>query len=140
MIHKPEIQETMYQEIKDVIGLDRFPDMKDRTKMPYCDAVCTETMRISNVGPVAVPRGTKSEFKFKGYTIPANTVVMPCLDSVVFDEKNFPNPEEFIPERFLDKSTINNSMTKLNVSFSLGKHPLCLIELKLRYNNVTGSR
>jgi hypothetical protein len=48
MIHKPEIQETMYQEIKDVIGLDRFPDMKDRTNMPYCDAVCTETMRISN--------------------------------------------------------------------------------------------
>ncbi|XP_052068662.1 cytochrome P450 2B4-like [Mytilus californianus] len=121
LICKPEIQERMFLEIQEVIGLERPPEMNDRLEMPYCDAVCNETMRVSNVAPLSAPRSTRGDVKFQGYRIPAETIVYPCLDSVLFDEKIYPNPEEFIPDRFLEGSKISTAMTKLNIPFSLGR-------------------
>ncbi len=42
-----------------------------------------------------------SECSFEDYTIPRNSHVIPHIQSVHMDPKVFPNPEEFLPERFL---------------------------------------
>lgn len=113
----------MFQEIKDVIGTDRQPDMTDKPKMPYIDAVCHEAMRYSCVVPLSAPRAakTKSDTELHGFRIPKNTAVYPNLASVLFDEELFPNPNEFIPDRFMEGTQINKEKLKHLVQFSLGK-------------------
>uniref|UniRef100_A0A8C0L8J7 Cytochrome P450 2E1 n=1 Tax=Canis lupus dingo TaxID=286419 RepID=A0A8C0L8J7_CANLU len=41
---------------------------------------------------------------FRGYVIPKGTVVIPTLDSVLFDKQEFPDPEKFKPEHFLNEN------------------------------------
>lgn len=123
MILKPQIQEKMFQEIKENIGVDRQPDMTDKPKLPYVDAVCNEAMRFSCVAPLSAPRTsvTKSDVEFQGFRIPANAAIYPNLQSVLFDEKIFPDPYEFIPERFMEGSSSRKEKLKYVVPFSIGK-------------------
>ncbi|GFO26201.1 cytochrome p450 ii f2-like protein ii [Plakobranchus ocellatus] len=51
---------------------------------------------------VSVPHYCTGETKIQGYTIPANTPILPSLDSVLLDENIWENPLTFKPERFLD--------------------------------------
>ena len=40
---------------------------------------------------------------YKGYFIPKDSVIMLNWWAIHYDEKRFPNPEEFIPDRYFDK-------------------------------------
>ena len=110
----------MTQEIDDVIGSSRIPKLSDKDKMPYSEAVVHEVIRISNIAPMSVPHGCSEDIKFRGYTIPKDAVLIPNLDSVMFDPDIFPNPEVFDPTRFLDENSKFLKNEKF-LSFSLGK-------------------
>lgn len=130
MIRHPEVQEKMRNEINDVIGTSRFPSLEDKQNLPYCEAVIHETLRIGTIAPLSVPHGLASDLKFNGFTIPKDALLIPNLYSVFFDEKIFPDPYDFKPERFLDeKGNLKN--TDKVLAFSLGRR-VCLGEALAR--------
>ena len=45
----------MWEEIDGVVGSGCLPRMCDKPKLPYCDAVVQESLRLGNILPVAVP-------------------------------------------------------------------------------------
>ena len=102
MIRHPGVQDKMRKEINDVIGTSRFPSLEDKPKLPYCEAVIHETLRVGAIGPISVPHGLTSNLKYNDFTIPKEAILIPNLYSVFFDETIFPNPHAFKPERFLD--------------------------------------
>nr|XP_039258288.1 cytochrome P450 2J3-like [Styela clava] len=101
-VHYPECQEKIAMEIAKTLGEDGVPSMKDRMEMPYTCAFIQELMRHRTLSPLAMHK-TDGEAILYGYTIPKNTTVCPNLWAVHHDSDYFINPDEFRPERFLDR-------------------------------------
>uniref|UniRef100_A0AC34FUG8 Cytochrome P450 n=1 Tax=Panagrolaimus sp. ES5 TaxID=591445 RepID=A0AC34FUG8_9BILA len=122
----PKIQEKIQQEIDSVIPEDRLITMSDKPQLPYCQATVLEIQRIANVVPLNVLHSTLEDTKIRNFAIPKGTLVVPQISSVLFDEKIFPEPMTFKPERFLD-SEGNLKECKEMIPFSVGKRQ-CLGE------------
>ncbi|KFO27182.1 cytochrome P450 2E1 isoform X1 [Fukomys damarensis] len=100
----PEIEEKLHEEIDRVIGPTRIPAVKDRLEMLYMDAVVHETQRFINLVPSNLPHEATRDTVFQGYLIPKGTIVIPTLDSLLYDDQEFPEPEQFKPEHFLNEN------------------------------------
>ncbi|XP_077982847.1 steroid 17-alpha-hydroxylase/17,20 lyase-like [Glandiceps talaboti] len=104
LVNYPDVQIKVQNEIDDVVGQNRRPLLSDKNKLPYCEAVIHEIMRIRTVAPVAVPHTTLCDTTVGRYKLPKGAQVWVNLWNVHMDEKHWANPEEFRPERFLDES------------------------------------
>ncbi|OCT77341.1 cytochrome P450 2C20 [Xenopus laevis] len=99
----PDIQAKVQQEIDDVTGSQRLPQISDRPRMPYTNAVIHELQRHLDIAPVAFYHALTKDIEFRGYTLPKGTRIIPYLSSVLFDPTQWETPEEFNPEHFLDE-------------------------------------
>ena len=100
----PEVQERLWKEINDVIGTSRLPTVEDKQDMQYCEAIITETLRMANTVPMALPHVCSCDFNIHGYTIPKGTMLLPAIGSFTADPDMFPEPAMFNPNRFLDEN------------------------------------
>ncbi|XP_013392778.1 steroid 17-alpha-hydroxylase/17,20 lyase-like [Lingula anatina] len=118
----PEIQEEMHQEISGVLADDLDDLRHSKSKLPYCEAVLREVMRMRPAAPVALGHQAIRDTKIGDYDLPKGTVVFPNLWGIHHDPRNWESPEVFKPERFLDKDgNLKPTDTKIWVPFSSGK-------------------
>ena len=77
--------------------------------------------RFTCIAPLGVPHYTRQTVwtSDKKYCIPAGTNIVPNLHLITNNPDVFPNPRQFLPERFLDS---NNNFTKHdhNIVFGIG--------------------
>jgi len=135
LAQNPEIQEKIYQEIKEQVGSSALPDYGDRPKLPFTEAVVMETQRLANLAPMGVLLRTLGPTKLMGYDIPEDTVVVSLLTNVLHNPDLYPNPLKFDPNRFLDENGKVIRDPKL-IPFQAGKRiclgePLARLELFL---------
>jgi cytochrome P450 len=69
----------------------------------YVEAVVKETLRLCPAVPV-VMRRLVEPMRLGGYTLPAETIVAPCVYLMHRRADVYPEPRTFRPERFLDGS------------------------------------
>ncbi|XP_019664965.2 cytochrome P450 2C42-like isoform X1 [Ailuropoda melanoleuca] len=120
LLKHPEVESRVHEEIDRVVGRDRVPCMKDRAQMPYTDAVVHEVQRCINLVPSNLPHVVIQETKFRQFFLPKGTTVFPLLSSVLYDSKEFANPQRFDPNHFLDKNG-NFRKSDFFIPFSIGK-------------------
>uniref|UniRef100_A0A665U4K2 Cytochrome P450 2G1-like n=1 Tax=Echeneis naucrates TaxID=173247 RepID=A0A665U4K2_ECHNA len=120
LIKYPHIQEKMQEEIDDVIGQNRHPNMEDRKSVPFTDAVIHEVQRFLDLVPFNVPHYALHDISFRGYTIPKNTMIIPLLHSVLKEETQWADPWSFNPQHFLDQNG-NFKKNPAFLPFSAGK-------------------
>nr|ALF38168.1 CYP2D50 [Equus caballus] len=102
MILHPDVQRRVQQEIDEVIGQARRPEMGDQARMPFTMAVVHEVQRFGDIAPVGAPHMTSRDIEVQGFLIPKGTTLIPNLSSVLKDETVWKKPFRFHPERFLD--------------------------------------
>jgi cytochrome P450 len=72
-------------------------------KLPYLKAVCNEAIRIHPVLPEC-GRTLTAPVDILGHTIPAGAVLVVSITAIHHDPTLYPEPDQFIPERFIERS------------------------------------
>uniref|UniRef100_A0A2K6KLY8 Cytochrome P450 family 2 subfamily C member 76 n=1 Tax=Rhinopithecus bieti TaxID=61621 RepID=A0A2K6KLY8_RHIBE len=93
LLKHPEISAKVREEIDHVVGKNRSVCMQDRSRMPYTDAVVHEIQRYIDLVPTSLPHAVTQDIRFREYLIPKGTTILTALTSVLYDDKEFPNPE-----------------------------------------------
>ncbi|EGO23206.1 hypothetical protein SERLADRAFT_350327 [Serpula lacrymans var. lacrymans S7.9] len=114
MVLYPHVQVRAQAEIDSFIGKERLPTFDDRHSLPYVEAVVRETLRWQPVGPLGELKRIFLFNFFSGATVVANAWAMSR------NEAKYPNPSEFIPERFFTaEGKLNDD--KVNYAFGFGR-------------------
>lgn len=99
-----EAQNRLYNEIASVCPNKELPTAEHLTRMPYMKAVIKETLRMYPVVPGNGRLTVDSEVIVDNYWFPKKTQFHLCHYAVSHDESNFPEPERFVPDRWLRDS------------------------------------
>ncbi|KAH3717277.1 cytochrome P450 20A1-like [Dreissena polymorpha] len=100
----PDIQERVYAEIRRVLGDQGNVDHTNVGEFQYVKQVLDETLRCAIVVTLA-GRFMDEDVTINGYVIPKNTPVIHAIGVACLNEKVFPHPEVFDPERFSPDKT-----------------------------------
>uniref|UniRef100_A0A914QHS1 Cytochrome P450 n=1 Tax=Panagrolaimus davidi TaxID=227884 RepID=A0A914QHS1_9BILA len=104
LIQYPEVQQNLHKELDEVIGNDRIITLDDKSNLNYVNAVIAETQRYCNLATANLFHRVTKDTKIHGYNIPVDTIITHQVSTVLMNEKYFPEPEKFRPERFLDEN------------------------------------
>ncbi|CAJ0935645.1 unnamed protein product, partial [Mesorhabditis belari] len=119
----PDVQEKCRQEILSAVGNERLPSLADKNTLPYTNATVLEIQRHANIIPLNVFHKATCDTHIGGHPIPEGTLVIGQIHQVHIADPVYPNPEEFQPERFLQKDmkTPNKEAVDRLSPFSIGK-------------------
>jgi cytochrome P450 len=83
-------------------ALERLRDSVAAGEEDYLDATIKETLRTRPV-IVDVARKLTAPAEIGGYEVPAGQFLLAAIAAIHYREDLFPDPERFLPERFLDR-------------------------------------
>ncbi|WZZ01814.1 hypothetical protein YC2023_074142 [Brassica napus] len=99
----PRVMKKLQQEIRATLGDNKEKiTEQDLEKVHFLKLVIQETFRLHPPAPLLLPRETMSDIKIQGYNIPKNTMIEINTYAIGRDPNCWTNPNEFIPERFID--------------------------------------
>ncbi|KAF8551832.1 cytochrome P450 [Imleria badia] len=121
MVMSPTAQKKAQAQIDAAVDGNRLPTSKDRSSLPYIDAILRETLRCCPVIPLSIPHAVVDDDVYAGFRIPKGAMVISNLWSMAHNEAKYPNSHEFIPERFLrDDGTLKPDDIE-NIAFGFGR-------------------
>lgn len=100
LAREPEARGRLQAELA---ALGSSPEPEALAKLPYLEAVCHETMRMRPSVP-SVGRRLRGPLQFGGHELPAGYAVSASVLCAHNNPEIFPQPERFVPERFLDRT------------------------------------
>ncbi|CAK7325412.1 unnamed protein product [Dovyalis caffra] len=103
LISNPEIFKKLRDEINTVVGPNRLVRESDIPNLPYLGAIIKETLRIHPPAPLII-RECAEDCNVNGSFIKARTRVVTNVYAIMRDPNSWANPNEFMPERFMEGS------------------------------------
>ncbi|KAH8116168.1 cytochrome P450 [Phellopilus nigrolimitatus] len=97
----PGVQARGQAEIDAVVGTRRLPTFSDRNELRFVNAIVKEILRWNPAVPLGLPHQVVQNDVYRDYSIAKGTIVWANIWSILHDDKMFPEPLEFRPERFL---------------------------------------
>ncbi|KAI1792750.1 cytochrome P450 [Ganoderma leucocontextum] len=101
MAMHPEAQKKAQQELDAVVGPDRLPEFSDLDSLLYLRQILKETQRWHIITPLGLAHTSVADDVYDGYHIPAGAIINQNMWAMSRDERDYPDPESFLPERFL---------------------------------------
>ncbi|BAT79695.1 hypothetical protein LR48_Vigan04g043900 [Vigna angularis] len=101
LIRNPRVLTQVQQELDSVVGRDRSVKEEDLAHLPYLQAVIKETFRLHPSTPLSLPRVAAESCEIFGYHIPKGSTLLVNVWAIARDPKEWADPLEFRPERFL---------------------------------------
>ena len=72
----PEVQRKAQAELDRVVGPGRLPDFADLDSLVYIQAIVKESIRWHTVTPLGIPHCMVEDDFFRGYFVPAGSMVI----------------------------------------------------------------
>jgi cytochrome P450 len=95
-------------------------NLKNLKELAYIRAIIKETLRLYSVASGSTPLETQRDTLIDGTVIPRGTRVSWSMLAAGRDPEVYANPEEFLPERWLDKNKETSSLPMIH--FGSGSH------------------
>lgn len=114
LARSPHVQESLYYELKTVIGDNNNIDNGTLQKLPYMRATLKEILRYSPKS-LQIARFTNTDLILSNFQVPANSFVM-LMIGLIDQNKYLEDAEVFRPERWLKS---DHAYQKINPMLSL---------------------
>ena len=120
LLNYPGIQEKIHAELTKQFG-EEMISLEKKRNCHYLEATLTEVLRCVTVAPI-FPHKTTCDTTLSGYHIPKDTTVLLNIWAINHDEREWQNPEEFNPNRFLDSEGHFTGTSKVSyIPFGSGR-------------------
>jgi cytochrome P450 len=98
----PDTLIPAWEELDRVVGSDRSPSFDDELNLPYVRAFVKEVFRWRSVAIIGgQPHAPTQDDYYNGYLIPKSTWVQGNVWAIHHNDREFPDPDRFNPNRFL---------------------------------------
>ncbi|XP_019183844.1 PREDICTED: cytochrome P450 CYP736A12-like [Ipomoea nil] len=101
MIRHPMVMKKVQNELEEVVGKDRMVQESDLKSLHYLEMVIKEAFRLHPVAPLLLPHEAMEDSMVSGFHIPKGSRILVNTWAIGRDPEFWPEPEKFIPERFL---------------------------------------
>ena len=124
----PDVQQKLHEEVSKYAPDSSSPITLEKVdEMDYLSAFLSEVLRLySPVGMIF--RFTSRQENWKGYTIPAKTMLVIPIHLLHRHSDHWTNPDDFCPERWLNKDDCAS------------RHPFCYLPFSGGGRNCVGQR
>ncbi|CAO1394853.1 unnamed protein product [Diamesa serratosioi] len=101
----PDVQDKIAEEMNRIFGDDKtiIPTIHQLNEMKYLESVLKESLRIFPSVP-SMSRKLSEDIEIEGYNIPKDSFLSIQIYFIHRDERYFPDPEKFDPDRFLPEN------------------------------------
>ncbi|KAL6658941.1 hypothetical protein ACP70R_002981 [Stipagrostis hirtigluma subsp. patula] len=103
LLLNPSSMAKARDELAQVIGSKPEIEESDIAQLKYLQAIVKETFRLHPPAPFLLPHLADTTMQVRGYTVPKNARLLVNVWAIGRDGKVWPEPEKFMPERFLEK-------------------------------------
>ncbi|GAM35621.1 hypothetical protein TCE0_017r04089 [Talaromyces pinophilus] len=107
MVKWPEFARRAQKQIDAIVGEDRSPTWDDFKDLPYVMAIVKECIRWRPATPLGIPHCLDEDYWVDGKLLPKGTTLTLNVWGLHHDEKYFPDPDTFNPERYRDKTLLS---------------------------------
>ncbi|KAF8966582.1 cytochrome P450, partial [Flammula alnicola] len=122
MVLYPDIQKRGQAEVNRATGSSRLPSFSDDRSIPYVDAILKEVLRWRPVAPLALPHRLVVDDIYKGYLLPAGSVVVGNTWAMLHDKATYgEDVDAFRPERFLRGDELDPNIPHPDPAFGFGR-------------------
>ncbi|MED6195856.1 hypothetical protein PIB30_041885 [Stylosanthes scabra] len=102
ILRHPMVMKKVQDEAKNVVGNRAMITEDDLVHMHYLKAVVKEALRLHPPIPLLVRRESTQDIKLQDYNVASGTQVIVNTWAIARDPKYWDQPEEFMPERFMN--------------------------------------
>ncbi|KAJ8560920.1 hypothetical protein K7X08_027110 [Anisodus acutangulus] len=103
LLRHPHVIKKLQKELEEVVGLERMVNESDLEKLKYLDMVVKEGMRLHSVVPL-VPHEAMEDCVLDSFNIQKGSRIMINYYAIHRDPNIWPEPDKFLPERFVGSS------------------------------------
>lgn len=138
LYREPRTLDTLLQELSTV---DDQTDPTAIAQLPYLSAVCQEALRVHPIALISQPRWVQQPVQLMDFQFNPGTVLVPCIYLAHRRSATYPNPDQFQPERFIDRKFSpyeyfpfgGGSRSCIGMALSLYEMKLILAQVLRRY-------
>ncbi|CAA7023243.1 unnamed protein product [Microthlaspi erraticum] len=121
LITNPRVMKKVQAEVREVINDKDDITEEDIERLEYLKMVIKETLRITPLVPLLIPREASKDVKIGGYDIPERTWIHVNIWAVHRNPDVWKDPEAFIPERFKDREVDHKGLSFELLPFGSGR-------------------
>lgn len=102
LLRNPIVMQKLQSEVRNVVRGKTHITEEELSTMHYLKAVIKETFRLHPPAPLLLPRESMEDTKVMGYDLASGTQIIVNAWAIGRDPSYWDQPEEFLPERFLN--------------------------------------
>ncbi|KAK3132052.1 hypothetical protein QOZ80_6AG0515110 [Eleusine coracana subsp. coracana] len=103
LLLNPSSMARARDELDQVVGSKPAIEESDIGQLKYLQTIVKETFRLHPPAPFLLPHLAETTTQVRGYTVPKGARVLVNAWALGHDAEVWPEPEKFVPERFLEK-------------------------------------